>query len=105
MFHVSEHVIQHTGSNILALVNAFMDIDNLNDAITENPNKAIYFDLFGFIMVCYSMETAFYLNIFVLLMSVLAILNTIFNIFKSKSYQYQEFFLILCFLDSFKIIL
>lgn len=84
--HVSEHVIQHTGSNILALLNAFLDLDNLNDAISENPNKAVYFDLFGFFMVCYSMETAFYLNISILVISALAIVNTLFVIFKRKFY-------------------
>ncbi|KAK7578084.1 hypothetical protein V9T40_010289 [Parthenolecanium corni] len=87
MSHVSEHVIQHTGSNILALINAFIDFDNLDDAIKENPNKAIYFDFFGFFMVCYSMETAFSLNIFVLLISVLAILNTLFSIFNNHSFK------------------
>lgn len=91
MSHVSEHVIQHTGSNILALINAFIDFDNLDDAIKENPNKAIYFDFFGFFMVCYSMETAFSLNIFVLLISVLAILNTLFSIFNSKYIRYTKY--------------
>lgn len=64
---------QHAGSNLLALVKSLAED---SDTIATDDDKMVYFDVFNWFLISYSMLAAYIVNLFVCLASlVVAILS------------------------------
>lgn len=84
MSYVSESVIQHTGDNVLALLKAFIEKVNLKSSIDDTPEQTVFFDVFGYFMICYTMKTAFIVNLAVVLFSLMTMTFITIRIFKGN---------------------
>lgn len=82
---ITEEDIQLTGDNLLALLQALVDYDNLKQDIQNDNDAAIYYDIFGFFVICYSSSAGFLINMAVVFISLYSSMAMLYNIFKGKS--------------------
>lgn len=85
---ISKNVILHTGNNILALLQSLIEQENLKKIISESNEQAVFFDVFGLFMICYSVTTAVFINYIALLFSIYVIIDIFFKIFEGKFISY-----------------
>lgn len=88
---VSVSVIQHTGQNILSLLQNLINREGLKTTLDEHNEQAVFYDILGQFMVCYSMTTAFRINMSVVVLSLLVSTFLNIKIFRS-AYKLLIFF-------------
>lgn len=84
MAMVSENVVQLTGDNVLSLTKALVDYDRLQEAIYESNDQAVYFDVFGQFVICYSSAIGCLINMTVVFISLYSALSMLYEIFRGK---------------------
>lgn len=82
--YVSKSAIQHTGDNVLALLRALIEDNNLEKNINSSESQAVFFDVFGYFMICYSEKTALIINVIVVLLSAATSTYVVLKIFKGN---------------------
>lgn len=70
--------LQNTGDNVLALVQAIANENELADAaIVNDGNNAVYYDFMYWFMISYYEQTAIGINLFISTLSVITVLASI----------------------------
>jgi hypothetical protein len=86
MYTVKNASIKHMGENTLSFSRHMIELNEFKNEIKNETElneqlnqKAVYFDLFGIYMICYSIETANLINYSILVIGIMLLLQSFFS--------------------------